>query len=342
MRSARIIHVVHCHAEGEVGDVIVGGVAPPPGLTVWEQSRHIAADGSLRALMLNEPRGGVYRHVNLLVPARTPGAAAGFIIMEPEDTPPMSGSNAMCVATVVVGTGMVPMVEPITEVILDAPAGPVRACVKCIDGVAVAVTIRNVASFVVRDSVGVDVPGVGKLEVATAFGGDSFAIVPAASVGIDLSPDNARAIAEVGMRITGAVNDQIGFHHPELPEWQHVSFTFLTGEISREGSELSSVNACVINPGKIDRSPTGTGCSALMALLHARGQMLETDTYVGRSVIGSRFIGCIEDTATVAGIPAIVPAVTGRAWIYGTSQYYVDPTDPWPMGYRLSDTWPTP
>lgn len=342
MRADRVIHVVHCHAEGEVGDVIVGGVAPPPGATVWEQSRYVATDGSLRALMLNEPRGGVYRHVNLLVPARTPGAATGFIIMEPEDTPPMSGSNAMCVATVVVSTGMVPMVEPITEVTLDAPAGPVQARVQCTDGVAVAVTIRNVPSFVVRDSVGVDVPGLGMLEVATAFGGDSFAIVPAASIGMDLTPDNARTIADIGMRITRAVNEQIGFHHPELPEWQHISFTFLTGEISREGSEISSVNACVINPGKVDRSPTGTGCSALMALLHARGQMSETDTYVGRSVIGSRFVGRIEDVTTVAGIPAIVPSVTGRAWIYGTSQYYVDPTDPWPMGYRLSDTWPTP
>lgn len=342
MRSGRVIHVVHCHAEGEVGDVIVGGVAPPPGSTVWEQSRHIAADGSLRALMLHEPRGGVFRHVNLLVPPRSPKAATGFIIMEPEDTPPMSGSNAMCVATVVVGTGMVPMVEPVTEVTLDAPAGPVQARVQCIDGVAVAVTIRNVPSFVVRDAINVEVPGLGMLEVATAFGGDSFAIVPAATIAVELTPDNARTIADIGMRVTRAVNDQIGFHHPELPEWRHVSFTFITGEVTREGSELSSMNACVINPGKVDRSPTGTGCSALMALLHARGEMSETDTYVGRSVIGSRFVGRIEDVTTVAGIPAIVPSVTGRAWIYGTSQYYVDPTDPWPMGYRLSDTWPTP
>lgn len=342
MRTDRVIHVVHCHAEGEVGDVIVGGVAPPPGTSVWQQSRYVATEGSLRALMLNEPRGGVYRHVNLLVPARSPGAAVGFIIMEPEDTPPMSGSNAMCVATVVVETGIVSMVEPVTEVVLDAPAGPVLARVHCSNGSALAVSIRNVPSFVVQDSVEVHVPGHGTLSVATAFGGDSFAIVPATDVGLDLTAENARRIAEVGMRITRAVNEQIGFTHPELSEWRHVSFTFLTGEVTRTRDEVTSMNACVINPGKLDRSPTGTGCSALMALLHARGQMSLSDIYVGRSVIGSRFIGRIEDTTTVAGIPAIIPSVTGRAWIYGTSQYYVDPSDPWPRGYRLSDTWPMP
>lgn len=342
MRADRVVHVVHCHAEGEVGDVVVGGIAPPPGNTVWEQSRFIARDGTVREFLLNEPRGGVFRHVNLLVPATTPGAASGFIIMEPEDTPPMSGSNSMCVATVVVESGMVPMVEPITEVLLDAPAGPVQMKVHCSDSRVDAVTVRNVPSFVSQQQIPLEVPELGTLMVDTAFGGDSFVILPARALGFGLTPDEAHDIAEVGMRIVRAVNEQYGFTHPLLPEWDHVSFAFITGELEKTDEGLTSTNACVINPGKLDRSPTGTGCSAFMALLHAQGRMTAAETYVGKSIIGSRFVGTIADLTDVNGIPAIVPEITGRTWIYGTSQYYSDARDPWPTGYRLSDTWPMP
>ena len=172
MRTSRVIHTVSAHAEGEVGDVIVGGVTPPPGATLWEMRDHIAQDGALRRFMLNEPRGGVFRHVNLLVPPRNPAADAAFIIMEPEDTPPMSGSNAICVATVLLDTGLLPMVEPVTEITLEAPGGLVRVRAECRNGKAERITVRNLPSFALRQSAPLEVPGLGSLAVDTAFGGD--------------------------------------------------------------------------------------------------------------------------------------------------------------------------
>jgi proline racemase len=334
------IHIVGCHAEGEVGDVIVGGVDPPPGATIWDQSRYIASDGRLRAFVLNEPRGGVYRHVNLLVPPVNPKAQAAFIIMEPEDTPPMSGSNSICVATVLLDTGRVPITGPETRLTLEAPAGLVEIVAQCEDGRARRITLRNVASFADRLSVPLEVEGLGTLTVDTAFGGDSFVIADAAALGFAVKPDEARDIAVIGRRIVQAANKQLGFRHPALPEWTHFSFCFVTGALERRGTALSSRNACVINPGKLDRSPTGTGCSALMAVLHAKGLMRRGDSFVGRSVIESEFYGKIEEEVDLAGRPAIIPSISGRAWITGETTLRLDPGDPWPGGYRISDTWP--
>ena len=173
MRSSRSIHIIGCHAEGEVGDVIVGGVAPPPGATLWEQSRFIAEDGRLRAFVLNEPRGGVFRHVNLLVPPKNPKAQMGFIIMEPEDTPPMSGSNCICVATVLLDAGIIPMNEPETKMILEAPAGLVEVTARCRNGKAEMISLRNVPSFADKLSAKLEVEGLGTISVDTAFGGRS-------------------------------------------------------------------------------------------------------------------------------------------------------------------------
>ena len=211
MNTNRIIHVVSCHTEGEVGDVIVGGVAPPPGKTVWEQSRWIAEDQTLRNFVLNEPRGGVFRHVNLLVPPIHPEAQMGWIIMEPEDTPPMSGSNSMCVATVLLETGIIPMQEPETLMTLEAPGGLVQVRAQCGNGKVKKVTVRNVASFVDRAAAVVEVEGVGTLQVATAYGGDSFVIVDAQSLGFSITPDEARDLAVTGIRITNAANEQLGY-----------------------------------------------------------------------------------------------------------------------------------
>ncbi|MCC2653894.1 MAG: proline racemase [Microvirga sp.] len=183
MRSTQVIHVVSCHAEGEVGDVILGGVQSPPGETIWDQSRFIARDETLRNFMLNEPRGGIFRHVNLLVPPKDPRAIAGWIIMEPADTPPMSGSNAICVATVLLETGMVPMQEPETELVLEAPGGIVEITATCREGKAERISVRNVPSFADRLDVVIEVAGIGTLTVDTAYGGDSFVIaMPALSV----------------------------------------------------------------------------------------------------------------------------------------------------------------
>jgi proline racemase len=339
MRSTMSIHVISAHAEGEVGDVIVGGVTPPPGATLWEQSRWIAEDQTLRNFMLNEPRGGVFRHFNLLVPPKHPEADAAFIIMEPEDTPPMSGSNSICVATVLLDSGILPMTEPVTRITLEAPGGLVRVRAECKDGKAERIFVQNLPSFAARLDATLEVEGLGTLKVDTAYGGDSFVFVDAPTLGFSLKPDEAHDLAKLGVRITKAATDQLGFHHPENPDWRHFSFCLFAGPVTRDGTELRAGAAVAIRPGKIDRSPTGTALSARMAVLHARGQMGLDDRLTAVSLIGSTFAGRILGTTLVGGMPAILPEISGRAWITGTHQHMLDPADPWPQGYRLSDTW---
>ncbi|WP_347265841.1 proline racemase family protein [Paracoccus sp. (in: a-proteobacteria)] len=339
MRSTRTIHVISAHAEGEVGDVIVGGVRPPPGDTIWEQSRWIARDNRLRNFVLNEPRGGVFRHVNLLVPPRHPEADAAFIIMEPEDTPPMSGSNSICVATVLLDSGLVPMHEPETRMLLEAPGGLVRVRAECRDGKAERIFVENLPSFAERLDARIEVEGLGTLAVDTAFGGDSFVIVDAAALGFSLTPDEAHDIARLGVRISEAGTEQLGFRHPTNPDWRHYSFCLFAGPVTRQSHELRAGAAVAIRPGKVDRSPTGTALSARMAVLNARGQMDTADRLTAISLIGSEFSGRILGSCDLAGVAAIRPEISGRGWITGMHQHMLDPADPWPEGYRLSDTW---
>lgn len=340
MNTRKIIHVVGCHAEGEVGDVIVGGVAPPPGETIWEQSRWIARDQTLRNFLLNEPRGGVFRHFNLLVPAKNPKAQMGWIIMEPEHTPPMSGSNSICVATVLLETGIIDMQEPITTMILEPPGGLIEVTARCRNGKVKSVSVKNVASFVDKRDQLIDVAGIGALKVDTAYGGDSFVIVSADQLGFDLVPDEARDLAETGIKITNACNEQLGFNHPDNPDWNHISFCQITAPLQEQNGVLVGKNTVAIQPGKLDRSPTGTGCSARMALLCEQGGLSVGDRYIAESIIGSRFHCHIDSVTAVGDRPAIHPVISGQGWITGTCQYYLDPTDPWPQGYRLADTWP--
>ena len=340
MRSIKSIHTISCHAEGEVGDVIVGGVAPPPGETLWEQSRFIARDKTLRNFMLNEPRGGVFRHVNLLVPPKDPRAQMGWIIMEPEDTPPMSGSNSICVATVLLEAGILPMTEPETVLTLEAPGGLIRAVAQCREGHVEQMSITNVPSFAHKLGVPLEVEGLGTLTVDTAYGGDSFVIVNAEDLGFEVRPDEAREMAETGIRITNAATEQLGFVHPENPDWDHISFCQIAAPLTRENGVLVGRNAVAIQPGKLDRSPTGTGCSARMAVLGAKGMLGVGETYIGESVIGSRFHCRIEGKTRVGALSGIIPMISGRAWITGTHQHMLDPSDPWPGGYKVADTWP--
>mgnify|MGYP000692894954 FL=1 len=338
MRSSNTIHVISAHAEGEVGDVIVGGVAPPPGDTVWDQRTFIAEDQTLRNFVLNEPRGGVFRHVNLLVPPKDPAADAAWIIMEPEDTPPMSGSNSMCVSTVLLDGGIIPMQEPVTHMTLEAPGGLVRVKADCKDGKAERITVQNVPSFADKLDAMIEVEGVGTLRVDTAFGGDSFVIVDAQDLGFSITPDEAGDLARMGARITDATNEQLGFNHP-AGDWNHISFCQIAGPLTREGDLLTGKNVVAIKPGKLDRSPCGTGASARMAMLLAKGQMAATDRYYARSIIDSEFRCRITEQFDLNGRPAITPEISGRGWITGIHQHMLDPSDPWPGGYRLSDTW---
>jgi proline racemase len=339
MRSRKTLHVISCHAEGEVGDVIVGGVTPPPGETLWAQSRFIAQDQTLRNFVLNEPRGGVFRHVNLLVPPQNPKADAGFIIMEPEDTPPMSGSNSICVATVLLDSGIFPMQEPVTELALEAPGGLVKIRADCRDGKAERITVQNLPSFACQLDARLEVAGLGTLTVDTAFGGDSFVIVDAETLGFDLTENEAAELAKCGVKITAAATEQLGFTHPDNPDWRHISFCAFAGPLEETKSGLASRSAVVIRPGKIDRSPTGTAVSARMAVMAARGQMHVGQKFVATSIIGSQFTGQIVSQTQIGGKTAIIPQISGRGWITGVHQHMLDPADPWPEGYRLGDTW---
>lgn len=339
MRSSKTIHVISAHAEGEVGDVIVGGVAPPPGDTLWEQRAFIDRDQTLRNFVLNEPRGGVFRHVNLLVPPKHPEADMGFIIMEPEYTPPMSGSNSICVSTVLLDGGILPMQEPETRLVLEAPGGLVRVRAECRNGKAERIFVQNVPSFAGETGAALVVPGIGTLTVDTAYGGDSFVVVQAEDLGLEITETNAKQIAQLGTRILEAANAQLGFTHPENPDWNHISFCAFCGPLEQTETGLRSRSAVAIQPGKVDRSPTGTAVSARMALMLAKGQMTPEQTFEAVSIIDSRFTGRIVEQTTVGGRAAIVPELSGRGWITGIHQHMLDPDDPWPGGYRLSDTW---
>ena len=333
------IQIVSVHAEGEVGNVVVGGLEPIPGRSLWEQRDFLNEDRGLHNLLLHEPRGGVFKHVNVLVPPNDPSASAGFLIMEPSHLPPMSGSNAICVATVCLETGIVPMVEPLTVFHLEAPAGLIEIRAECRDGKALSIELANVASFSAAIQAPLEVEGIGTLKVDTAFGGDSYCIVNAEALGLEIAPHEGRDIAQLGAKITKAANEQIGFQHPKM-DWDFISFTQFAGPLERSGNVLTGRNAVVIDPGKIDRSPCGTGSSARMASLVAQNQMQIGDIYKSRSIIDGLFECRISGKTVVGDVPAILPHVKGRAWRTGTHEVWVDPSDPWPKGYKVSDTWP--
>jgi proline racemase len=340
MRAVRVITVVGCHAGGEVGNVVVGGVLPPPGATVFEQMQALAVDDSLRRLLLREPRGSVATHANLIVPSARPDCAAGFIVMEPTEYPPMSGSNAMCVVTVLLETGMVEMTEPETVVRLEAPAGVVEARAACRDGHCESVELRNVPCFADRLDAPLEVEGLGTIAVDVAYGGMWYAIADASALGFALEPPEARELVATGERIRAAASEQLAPVHPENPAIAGVSIVEIAGPW--QGIGAISRNAVVVAPGRLDRSATGTGLSARLAVLHARGLMRVGDSMEHASILGTTFVGRIVAETRAGDGHAIVPAIRGSAWITGVTQVLVDPDDPFPEGYLLSDTWPGP
>ncbi|HUZ65043.1 MAG TPA: proline racemase family protein [Acetobacteraceae bacterium] len=338
MRSSKVISVVGCHAEGEVGDVIVGGVLPPAGVTMFDKMQTLRAErDDLRRFLLCEPRGSVARHVNLLVPPTRADCDAGMIIMEPTEYVPMSGSNLICTVTVLLETGLLPMREPETVVMMDTPAGPVRARATCAGGKCVSVAFANVPSFVDRLDAMLEVDGVGTVRADIAYGGMFYAIVDATALGFALTADEARELAALGEKIRAAARDQLHAVHPENDGIAGVSIVQLNRPFAGVGQITR--NTCIVAPGRSDRSPTGTGTSARMAVLHARGQMRAGDWMIHESIIGSRFKGSIAGETVVGGRPAILPVIEGRAWITGLHSYMLDPSDPYPAGYVVADTW---
>jgi proline racemase len=305
---------------------------------VFEQMQALAADDSLRSLLLREPRGSVAQHANLVVPATRDDCAAGFIVMEPTEYPPMSGSNTICVATVLLETGMVELREPETVLRLEAPAGVVEVHADCRDGRCESVELTNVPSFAARLDAPLEVEGLGTLAVDVAFGGMWYAVADAAALGFELVPAEARELSEAGERIRRAAREQLECVHPENPAIAGVSIVQIAQPW--QGVGAVSRNAVVVAPGRLDRSATGTGLSARMAALHARGLMRPGDAMTHASVIGSTFDGRIVAETEVGGRTAIVPAIRGSAWITGITQVLVDPDDPFPEGYLLPDTWP--
>ncbi|HEY8238710.1 MAG TPA: proline racemase family protein [Candidatus Limnocylindrales bacterium] len=333
-----VLTVVGCHAGGEIGNVVVAGVEPPPGATVFEQMQAIAADDSIRKLLLHEPRGSVAVHSNIVLPALREDCAFGYVIMEPTEYPAMSGSNTICVATVLLETGMVEMHEPTTTFRLEAPGGPIDITAGCRAGKVEWVELENVPCFADRLDAPLEVEGLGTIKVDVAFGGMWYAIADAAALGFALEPSEAADLSRMGTRIHKAAREQLHPVHPENPEIREVSVIELA-EPWRGNGRISK-NAVIVAPGRLDRSATGTGLSARIATLHARGRMHVGHSMTHASVIGSTFDGRIVREVEIGGRTGIVPAIRGTAWITGVTHVLLDPTDPFPEGYLLTDTWP--
>ncbi len=350
MRTNRVIHAVDLHAAGEPGRVIVGGVLDVPGATMFEKMQHLERHGDgLRKLMLREPRGYPASNCNLVLPPTHPDADAGFVIMEQTEYPPMSGTNTMCTVTALLETGMLPAKEPVTELVLETPAGLVGVEARVEGGKVTRVTFENVPVFPVHLGATVEVPTLGGVEVDVAWGGMFYAIAEAARFGLRIAPECGRDLARVGAMVKQAAREQLEVVHPENPEIRQASIGQLTGPWDRKTRTASNAVSVATGEldwdrpetwtGALDRSPCGTGTCARMAVLHARGELGLGEDFVNRGPVGTEFIGRLVRRTTVGGVPAVVPTISGAAWITGIAQYSVDPADPFPEGFTLGDIW---
>jgi len=343
MKLSRMITVVGAHAEGEPNEVITGGVLDVPGQSMFDKARWLETEGDdLRAFLLHEPRGKVSQCVNLVLPSQEPEADAGYIIIEPESYPPMSGTNTICTVTVLLETGMLPMHEPVTRLTLEAPGGLIRVEAQCKDGKVQSVSFRNLPSFVLHRDAMIEVEGYGTLRVDVAYGGMLYVLIDAADCGFAIIPDEAADLSAVGEKVKRAAAEQLPSSHPENPQIHTVNQTLWAGPLREENGVKTARNGVIVSPGRLDRSPCGTGTSARLALLHARGEITENESFIHESIIGTRFAGQIVETGNIGGIPSVTTNITGRAWITAFHQYVLDPSDPFPTGYKLSDTWPRP
>ncbi|HYT69585.1 MAG TPA: proline racemase family protein [Vicinamibacterales bacterium] len=350
MRLDSMLSAVDLHACGEPGRVIVGGVRDVPGRSMFEKMQYLAQNhDGLRRRMLREPRGYPAANCNLVLPATHPDADAGFVIMEQIEYPPMSGTNTICVTTALLETGMIPMREPVTELTLEAPAGLIRVRAECRDGKVTQVAFRNVPAFAVHLDATIEVPTLGSVRVDVAWGGMFYVIADAAPFGLQLTPDEGRDITRIGELIKAATREQLPVVHPENPHIRDVTIAQLSGAPASPAND--GRNAVVVSTGTfdwnrpvtwtgaIDRSPCGTGTCAKMATLHARGALRIGQPFRHEGILGTVFTGRLLEETNVGPYRAVVPELSGTAWITGFAQYVVDPQDPFPEGFTVGDIW---
>lgn len=338
MRWSKMLSMVQVHAEGEQTNVITGGVLDLPGKTMQDKMNYInQVDDSLRRFTVFEPRGRAQMSSVLLLPPTHPDADAAFLIMQADRAHAMSGSNTIGVTTVLLETGLVEMREPETVVTLETPAGLVRVKAQCHNGKCERVTLDGVPSFVERLDVPVSVPGYGDIKVDIAYGGCYYALIDVRQLGLQITHTQARALVNAGSAVHQAFRSQVQVEHPEYPGINFISYVMLT---DRDDENPAVLRGCtVLPPGRADRSPCGTGNSARLAVMHARGEAKVGNTFSARSVIDSEFRVELVGETEVAGRPAVLPRISGRGWIYGMGQIGVDPSDPYPLGFVLTDTW---
>jgi proline racemase len=324
------------HAEGEIGRVIMAGAPDVPGATVLEKMNHINdVDDSLRRFVAFEPRAHVAMTTNLLLAPTRPDADAGFIVLQPDRAHPMSGSNAICVVTALLESGRVAMREPETVVRLDTAAGLITARARCAKGRCLSVSLDNVPAFALQLDAPVATPQWGTITADIAFGGVFYALVDVGQVGLTIAPEHARDLAEAGIAIKALLRDQITVAHPDLPGLDEVAYVMF-----RDRAADGTLRTCTtLKPGRVDRSPCGTGSSANLACLHARGLVRPGDSRVSRSTIGGTFLAEAIGETTVGPYRAVLPRITGSAWVYGRETLRISPEDPFPHGFALSDTW---
>ncbi len=352
MRLTSLITAVDAHACGEPGRVIVGGVLDVPGRTMFEKKTYLETHADdLRKRMLREPRGYPAANCNLILPPTQPEADAGFVIMEQTEYPPMSGTNTICVTTVLLETGMLPMREPVTDLVLEAPAGLVKVRAECANGKVTNVTFQNVPAFAVHLDAQIEVPTLGTVTVDVAYGGMFYVIADAAPFGLRLTPDEGRDIVRISEMIKAAAREQLPVVHPENPAIAGVTIAELSGPPTHPQAHLK--NVVTVSTGKldwerpaswtgaIDRSPCGTGTCAKMAALHAKGKLPLNQDFRHEGILGTLFTGRLIGERQVGPYPAVIPTLSGRAWITGFSHYVVDPDDPFPNGFTLGDIWGT-
>jgi proline racemase len=350
MRFANMIQAVDAHAGGEHGRVIVGGVLDVPGDSMFAKMQWLQANADdLRLRMLREPRGYPAANCNLILPPTRPEADAGYVIMEQVEYPGMSGTNTMCVVTVLLETGMLPMREPVTELTLETPAGLIAVNADCADGKVTAVTFRNVPAFATHLDAVVEVPELGSVTVDVAYGGMFYVIAEAAPFGLRLTPDEGRDIVRITEMIKAAANEQLPVAHPEQPGFAGITIGQLSGPAHDPGNTMRNVvtvstglldwNKPSTWTGAIDRSPCGTGTCARMAVLRAKGRLALDEDFRHEGILGTVFTGRLVADTRVGEYRAVVPTLTGTAWITGFASYVVDPQDPFPEGFTVGDIW---